>query len=207
MRTRWLMFLLVAVTAAALAVQGGDQPQMWDERSAAKSYEDLSSTIRKAESEAIQLLKDSSGLQQRPAGAFYAMRYLGEIRSQKAIPVLCDNLLYEQEVIQYNELVDERQKYPAVTALLGIGYPSVRGLLRKVASRETSSKYRHVAMYVLVEVLGKDRVLPEIAYHEAAFSKKDTGGTQRLQAFIRDFKKRYHLTEKNDAVLNSSKAR
>jgi HEAT repeat protein len=184
---------LVAVFLLPLAVRGVDRGgSMWDEEKARFTEGALRARIEAAESEAIRLVSSGNELAGHPQGAFYAMQYLGTIRSVKAVPALCEQLLYEQQVIRYREIVDDKLRYPAVSTLTKIGRPAVEGLLKKVSDSETSVKYRQVAMDLIAEVVGVQGVLGTIAHYEVtAKVKENTAQQKRLTLLRKEFTARY----------------
>lgn len=189
---------LVMLFLLALTVRGGDgEDEMWDEEKARFTFGELHVQIEAAEDEAIRLVSSGREIEKRPQGAFYAIKYLGLIRSVEAVPVLCDQLLYEQQVVKYREIVGDKFIYPCVGALARIGLPAVEGLLKKISNSETSTKYRQVAMDVIaIEIVGVRDVTGTVERYEASaeITKKEVQ-RERLNLFKKEFRARYRYKE------------
>lgn len=186
------------------AGQGKDE-EKWAEEKAEITTAIGLRDVKKLESEAIKLLDDEKALPKRPKAAFYAVKYLEAIRSQSAIPVLCDRLLYEQQVKFYDSFPGDRNTYPASAALVAIGHPAVEGLLLKMTTTDTSPKYRDVAVGILIELVGEEGVIDAVdAFQKAAVRYKTFTDSrkhelyknynpQRLLAFKKELRTRYKL--------------
>jgi hypothetical protein len=86
-----------------------------------------------------------------------AIYFLGDLRAEKAVPVLleklsCRNLLREG-IGGYDE--PEMAGYPAATALVKIGIPAVSGLIEKICETEREAGIR-ICVGVLKQILGTD---------------------------------------------------
>lgn len=154
----------IGVLCASAGLSHAEQKDdFWPEDAAKMVGVELHASLEHAERDAIKLLDSGEKeLERRPEGAYFAIKYLQRIRSIKAVPVLCDRLLYEQKVIRNPGTTSPKAKYPAVPALIEIGTPSIDWLLLKIGNSDTSTKYRETTFIVLEEVLGKDRVLEAI---------------------------------------------
>jgi hypothetical protein len=109
--------------------------------------------VEKDEDAAIALLSDPKMMERYPRSALWAFRYLERTRSIKAVPVLCDRLLFEQKAEEYRSAVWYDLKCPAFPALVAIGKPAAEGLLLKIATTETSHQYRDLASFVIAGAL------------------------------------------------------
>ncbi|MDD4889988.1 MAG: hypothetical protein PHU85_08650 [Phycisphaerae bacterium] len=123
----------------------------------AKRADEFLGTVIVAEESAIKLLSDEKLVAEHPKGAFYAAKCLERIRSIKAIPVLCDRLLYEQNIERYESPVGPKLRNPAFAALVEIGRPAIRPLLMKVATTETTAEYKLVAYELVLDLVGSSR--------------------------------------------------
>jgi hypothetical protein len=121
--------------------------------------------VRDAENGAIACLLHPKA-KTRPESTYYAIKLLESLHSEKAIPVLCDYLLYEGEVNAPRGGAAYITKYPACSALVAIGRPSIEPLLTRVTSTETSPLYRDVVYTILANVVGRDRVIRELDAYE-----------------------------------------
>jgi hypothetical protein len=158
---------------------------IWDENTAKAAYADLKAKNDQAEEEAIKLLADNALNHQRLWGTYYAIKYLESIRSVKGVPALCERLLYEQ---YFNEIVEDKLKHPAVAALVAIGAPGAKGLLTKIAIGETDQAYRLVALGVVEEITGPDKVVATIREFRQQLQKEEE--IKRLDVLMHDYEKK-----------------
>jgi hypothetical protein len=149
-----------------------------------KNCHSLLSQIRFAESAAVSLLFNEEAFKKQPKSAYQAILFLGEIRSTRAVPHLCDRLLYE---VGPPGVVSRtwKQQYPAAMALVQIGTIGADGLLAKIGGGETSEDYRKVATKVLIAVHGKKDVMQAID----SFRGYDPARERTVRPRLHDFKK------------------
>jgi hypothetical protein len=155
------------------------------------------SRIQDDEMRAIRVLQDLDSLDKHPKAAFFALKFLEAIRSTKAIPVLCDRLIYEQRFEAFRSPVGDRQTYPASAVLVAVGRPAIDGLLLKISTSETDIQYREVARGVISEIVGRDRVIELIdrfaatqrdsrtPAHQEAFKNFDPAKLEKFKAEAR----------------------
>lgn len=94
-----------------------------------------------------------------------AIALLGELRAEEAVPVLMRNLTYEvaANVGGYGVKSDLAVRYPCTKALVAIGLPAVRPLVRKVLEPSDELE-RELALFALVRIQGVNvtrRILQE----------------------------------------------
>jgi hypothetical protein len=126
---------------------------------------------------AIAFLSDSKRMEKAPKDTLAAFQFLERSRSVKAVPVLCDRLLYKHPGAAAKSDQDFHPAYPAMAALKAIGRPAAEGLLFKIATTDTTAPYREAATTVMVAAVGKGDVAGVIerfekdALHREPFTK------------------------------------
>ncbi|MBY0522747.1 MAG: hypothetical protein K2R98_05090 [Gemmataceae bacterium] len=163
--------MLSLYSAVFLALMLGQDGGKWSEVGARATYAKDIDSIQQMEADAIRALADDKGLEKRPNGAYYSIKFLESLRSTKAIPVLCDHLLYEQKVMFYNNIVVGREAFPASGALVAIGLPAVDGLLSRIGSFNVSDKYRQVAFGVIEEIVDRENLIMTLDRFEERVKK------------------------------------
>jgi hypothetical protein len=193
MLDKQLNILLAVIGVISMVGSTAMSSEMWNEEGAKKKAGELLVTNREAEEAAILLISNTNGVAQRPNGMYHAIRYLGGIRSRKAVPALCEVLLYEQRVVTYRESVEPGLTLPAFKALTDIGTPAAHELVRKVAQEPTSARYREAAMHVIVMISGVKgaKTLLERTYIMGDKHYSSDSNPQ-LNTFLKEFLKRYH---------------
>jgi len=170
--------------------------KLWNEQNAEATYSEMAERIQKAEASAIELLNDAKFDSDYLIGpvkqTLYAIKYLGVIRSQNGVPVLCKQLMFKQF---FNSIVGDRLLYPASAALVNIGTPAIDGLLAEITQTGTSVEYRRVALGVLEEISGAEKVLPLLKESRA---KQNEDGGKRLDVLISEFEQHLKKIEEND---------
>jgi hypothetical protein len=183
MKTIFYAFCFIAVAGYAFAAETGKNS--WSEENAEATYGELAERIQNAEALAIDLLRDAKFDDEYFSGpvkqSLYAIKFLGLVRSRKAVPVLCDRLLFKQF---FNSIVGDRLLYPASAALVEIGDPAVHGLLTRVAQFETSLEYRRVAIGILDEIVGAEKLLPLIKEFR---SKQEKQAADRIAVLQKEY--------------------
>jgi hypothetical protein len=88
-------------------------------------------------------------IKSKPTEAAWAIKLLGELKAIEATDFLLDNITFQ------NPYVDEpTDLYPAMVALILIGYPSVRGIVYNGFKRERSDLEQKLMAHVICSVLG-----------------------------------------------------
>jgi hypothetical protein len=171
-----------------------DEPKLMrflgGEEEVEKNCHSLLSNIRFAESAAVSLLFNEEAFKKQPNSAYHAILFLAEIRSTKAVPVLCDRLLYKVGPGVVNRPMSWREQYPAAMALVQIGTIGAHGLLAKIGGGETSEDYRKVATMVLNAIYGKKNVIQAIDNYRGYDERRWEEYRARLDAFKKEVKAR-----------------
>jgi len=163
----------------------------WREDRAQSASAALLAKVEQAEAKAIALLADPKEMEAKPKSTYYAIRFLGEIRSRKGIPALCARLLYEQRVIMSNEPMLLTEQYPAGKALVKIGLPAVEPLLQGVAATATSNVHQKLVADVLAEIFGGKEVVRRVDEYANRLAGKGQPTKDRLKQFLELVKERY----------------
>lgn len=112
---------------------------------------------------------------------------LGDLRAAEAVPILLDNLEYENiKSIDPYRLIGPDEWYPAVEALYKIGIPSVDPVIKKLGTYDKKCVARDNCCFILRAILGTKLALYrlEIAIEET----KDLTVKQNLTVVLPYFK-------------------
>jgi hypothetical protein len=186
---RYLVLLSFVCTLPQLALAQDKKAGKWSEEKAEGTSRSLVGNLELEEAEAIRLLEDAA-FDKRPKAAYHAVKFLGGIRSVKAVPVLCDRLLYKQKAVFYDGVVGDREDHPATAALVNIGLPAIEGLLLKMTSTKTTQRYRDAAMDVIIEIVGHENLSEEVErFKKQAIRKHRSSSSPDLKHY-KDYDRR-----------------
>jgi len=80
---------------------------------------------------------------------------LGDLRASEAVPVLVENIEYENtKIIDVWGHLDKSERYPAVEALIKIGMPSVEPVIEKMARYDKECVARYNCVFIIERILG-----------------------------------------------------
>ena len=130
-----------------------------------KERENTANLIRKNQKEMIQKLIEYAGEKVNPISGEYphhdskhlSIILLGDLRAIEAMPVLIDNLEYENteyfSTLQYRGMPTTADKYPAVESLIKIGLPAVDPVIKKMASYDKEGLIKNHCVVILNGIL------------------------------------------------------
>ena len=129
------------------------------------------------------VLKDALRDETRKGTARTAIVLLGNLRADRSVPLLVENLDLEVYYLEANRPQPPEDLYPCMGALIQIGMPS----LAPVVARATSSDDKMVcrcAAWVVKGVLGKDLAMAYV--RERLAQTADAAQKTRLEALLRN---------------------
>lgn len=126
---------------------------------------------------ATQCTKDST----RSKSADLAMRLLGEIRAEEAVPMLVENIKFTVPPGGGATSIKRFGSMPSVAALISIGLTSLDPLVKKVASADDDVVCERAAI-VINQVLGTDMAI--LFVQDRGEREKDETKRQRLARLV-----------------------
>lgn len=106
----------------------------------------------------IAVVEDAKLRERNPKAISCAIRLLGELRAAEAVGVLVRFVMFRDDWSTLPVLLPREENFPTVDALIKIGKPAERALLRMLSERTVGKTDSSLAGYIIRQIEGRSEL-------------------------------------------------